>query len=201
MRIHSEKQNKTNGFTLIELVVAIGIFGIILVLMSNIVISVSKFALDNERRNDFISELDGAANIIKNDIRSAQELSVCSDNTLFRKSVDYVGTVEYYKLTTESDRLLWLQMNINCTTLPVGQTPKKIFLTSSETMKVDSSDPNAINITSAYDSLNSAQATNTLLYVRLTACSSDSIPAGGKIFDCVNNPYKYVFAISTRNVF
>jgi prepilin-type N-terminal cleavage/methylation domain-containing protein len=194
------------GFTLVELVVSIAIFAVILVLMSNIVISMSKFALDNERRNDFISELDNAANIIKNDLRSAQDLDVttCSGGGIFR-TVNNSGVTEYYKLvlgnpadSTEKDRLLWLQKDSTCGNLA---TPNRIFLTSSVTVKLDSNNASALSIKIANDSETSGQITNSLIYIQLTACSPSSLPVGGQLFNCTLNPYKYTFAISTRNIF
>lgn len=185
-----------------EMIVSISIFSIITVLMTSIVLSISKFALDNERRNDFIAELDNAANIIKNDLRSAQEVTRCSGRILRKISAGGLG-VEYYQLTTEPGihRLVWLQKTETCSDIASPAIAKKQYLTSGNTMKIDASNANAILVSQVNDSKTSAQTINSLIYITITACSSDAIPVTSRIFNCEagENPYKYVFGITSRN--
>jgi prepilin-type N-terminal cleavage/methylation domain-containing protein len=172
-----------NGFTLVELLVSIAIFAIISIVMSNIIISISKFSLENERRSDFLSQLDNAANAIQNDLRGAKSAGRCPDGRIFR----YDGN-KYYMLNITDDKVLWTEVfdGILCRIAPSGRS---IYLTS-----------NSLKINSVlYDSQDVGDGDpNTILYVLVEACDPDIHEGSAAIFDCSLNPYKYIFAITTR---
>jgi prepilin-type N-terminal cleavage/methylation domain-containing protein len=192
--------NKSAGFSLVETLVSIAIFAVISVLMSNIVIGMSRFSLDNERRSDFLSQLDNAANIIKNDLRGAQSMGICYSSTasvLYRNStVDVNNTIKKLGLQVVNNTLQWAEMSPSGCTFRTDVTPPlpiKTNLSSSDTIKIDS-----LKLARADDS--NATNPNTIVYIRIQACDSDLISTKKKIFDCTNNPYKYIFSITSRNV-
>ena len=203
MSIYKKKiyKNRLKGFSLVETLVSIAIFAVISVLMSNIVIGMSRFSLDNERRNDFLSQLDNSANIIKNDLRGAQNMGICNAGTLnailYRTStVDVNNNTKRFGLRVVNNILQWAEMPTTSCTFRTDSTPPlpvSTNLSSAQSIKIDS-----LTITSANDG--NATNPNTIVYIKVVACDLDSISQRRRIFDCTNNPYKYIFSITSRNV-
>lgn len=187
---YKKKKSAKKGFTLVELLVSIAIFSIMLVLMSNIVISMSRFSLENEWRTDFLTELDNVSNVVKNDLRSATEVVKCpSSNTIRRRDTNN----NYFKLEVINSELVWSETDLNCS---ARATPVRLS-TNNSLRFADIGSEAAIEVAQAEDSRAAGSVTNNLFYIRLQAC--DPVTGRSKpIFDCQRNPYRYMFAISSR---
>lgn len=184
----------TRGFTIMETLVCIAIFSVISVLMTNILLEVSKFSLENERRNDILTELDNAANVVKNDLRGSSKIGICKIGPAAQ--VYRLANGSYYKLGIDSTsgigKLAWFGTDNTCDTTNVDSTA----VTSSETIQVRN-----LRVANSIDTQNNpGSAKNSLVYIVMEVCDLDSVPASRKVFDCTNNPYSYVYAISTRVV-
>lgn len=183
---------KVTGFTIVEMLVCITIFSIISVLMTNILLETSRFSLDSERRNDILTELDNAANVIKNGLRGSSRIGICQS----RGTPAYVyrltnGT--YYKLAIDGasgvNKLVWFSTDSTCTA--TGSDPTGV--TSGEIMQVKN-----LRVANSIDIPNNPK--NSLIYIAMEVCDLNNVPANRRIFDCTSNPYSYFFAISTRSV-
>lgn len=195
------------GFTLLETLVAIVIFGIISVVMSSIVLNLVSFSVFTDRRIDFLNELSTAVGNIKNELRNAEFIDSCSvgpnpgiNRSLFisKKVGTYEAGKQFMQLSVDSDsnRLVWNTLATNpasqgnlCT---LSSTPSTEFLVSNS-IDIDTL---TINRTSDGDNKNS------LIYVSFNACDDPAVI--NKVFDCTESvkprdPYRYMFAISTRN--
>ena len=198
------RRTKYKGYTLMELLVSIAIFTIISVLMSNIVLNIAKFSLENERREDFLNEIDTVSNSIKNDLRGAAEVGMCSDvPSIYFKSNNSVYTLKpYFVLEKVSftlngvarTKLQWTNMNVDsiaktCASL---SNPITIPITSGTVIQISD-----VTVVRMQDNITASSANNNLLFVRINACDAENSDST-VIFDCHENPYSYQVAISTR---
>lgn len=199
-------QTNKRGFSLIELVVSLAIFGVMIVLMSSIVLSMARFSLENEYRSDILAQLDNVANTIKNDFRSAQKVDFCN-NKIHRTNVI---TVED-SLGNKTSSISYEDLKLDTVSLPSGGTSKRLAWFKSDSGCGDTSTvTKPLTSTSAMDISNLAQsvmgdsktsAKYNLIYIRLTVCDPVNPSRSFKVFDCTGskNPFKYVFGISTKN--
>lgn len=202
-----DKRSVPKGFTLMELIVTMAIFAIVSVLMSNIVLSIAAFSIQNEKKTDFLSELDGVANTIKNDLRGASEVGFCNlpdtSKAIYYKTTTNTQepTPRAYILTKDtpsngkSTRVIWKNVVVssgNCTYN--GATAPMIQISTPEIMHIT----NVSIARSCDDNVCASTSKNTLLFVLIEAC--DPLPQNKKksIFDCTENPYRYEMAITTR---
>ncbi len=189
------------GFTLAEMLVSIAIFAIMSVLMSNIVLDIAKFSIDSERRTDLLTELDSTANVVKNDMRGAKAIGICTNmEKVYRTSTEYSPNKSFV-LTTSQNALQWEEVVLSATTpitctLVSGSTPIVINSPSSGGYSGSFTIKN-FDISMSTDG-NTANL-NTLFYFHLQVCDPDD---GRKtyVFDCNRNLYNYVFGVSTRNI-
>lgn len=148
----------------------------------------ARFSLQNERRNDLLTEIDNAANVIKNDLRGAKEIGICTSSSV--KSIykkDDAGNAS--KLGVLKGKLVWLRINLS--TCSGTEVEKELTTTQLVNVKT-------LQVSYSIDSLNSNDTNlNTLLYIN--AEIYDNAPRD-KVFDPEKNPYSYVFAISTRKI-
>ncbi len=199
------------GFTLVELVLSLGIFGIVTVIMSGIVINLAGIAYFLDRRNDFLVELESAVSVIRNEMRNAQKIGLCPSSNysvgsniltqgvyLVKNVVGTNSTPLAYAIYVDDQSSLVLallqgnpeQTQQQCV-LNAVVTPQKL---TSQNIKVQN-----FQVRFSQDQ----KSENTVLYMLFEACDDDSIP--NKIFTCRSSndnnakPYRYVFSMSTRN--
>lgn len=204
------------GFTLMELLVSMAIFSVVAVLMSNIVLTIAAFSLDNERRTDFLFELDGVGNTIKNDLRSSQTVGSCkldaSDTVFFKDPIPVSGINLFYALEKVSkvvsgqtvNQLQWTNIQTPAGTPSVCSRTTAIPVPSPKLV----SSPTVMNISDfkisiSYD--NALSPTNSLLFVMIDSCDPTNPSVKKAIFACpvsgiAGNPYRYEIAINTRGV-
>lgn len=204
-----QKLKKTKiktGFTLIETVVSIAIFGIVMVAMTGIVLNLMKISVATDRRNDFLSELNIAVTNIKNELRNSETVNVCrktvtpgSNRLLYYVKKDSAGQEYARQLGIEGERLSWRLLEGvpgSTNVCDVNEAIAPQFLTT-DTIKIDQLTFNTVN--------DSADVANYLIYTSFRACDSERIR--NKIFNCSTsataselNPYYYMFAITSRNI-
>lgn len=209
----TKSNNLKKGFTLMETLISIAIFGIILVSMTGIVLNLIKVSILTDRRNDFLNELNNAVGNIKNEMRNAETIGICKAGATPGPNGDlYIAkksnaTVDpYLQLSVEINpssklgRLVWYTLTTNPATdsnpnkCTVDTTKPAKYLTS-ETLDISNLTFNSVN--------DSADIPNFLIYASFWACDVPSVV--NKVFDCTapnpsdKSPYKYMFAISTRN--
>jgi prepilin-type N-terminal cleavage/methylation domain-containing protein len=204
-------QNKSKGFTLVELLVSIAIFGIISVVMTGIVLNMASVSYTVDRRTDFLNNLEAAVTSIKNEMRNAQSMGSCKSSVpnqppsfyIIRKPVTRSAggnpVSEGEQLKIESDRLVWRTLD-----------PLNLPTTSNNLCNLDTTIPIPDYLTNSnmlIQNLNFVTSTdtagkNTTLYTSFEACDAASVKR--KIFSCDTTkdnlkPYRYMFAITTRN--
>lgn len=203
MSIVQKKKPNTAGYTLIEVLVSIAVFGIISVVMTGIVISMGSLSLTVDRRTDFLSELEGTATILKNEMRTAAKLGFCDAPTGVPASLYIVakpnvsGSVKYFKVGTVQEnrttKLVLTQLrDVVGNTCNENSAPQIQKLTSDRIQIQNLSFIKSVKTSTL-------QNPDTIIYVSFEACDSDNIPR--KTFSCesTQNPYRYAFAVSTRN--
>jgi prepilin-type N-terminal cleavage/methylation domain-containing protein len=204
------KNKKQKGFTLIEVLISLLIFGIIAVVVSSIVINMISVAIYTDRRNDILTEINNSVANIRNEMRNASIINTCPsgnnptnpNQSLFIVKKDGVpgeGSVRRLHVNTNG-RLAWIELSqypggapgqTNCVDAS-GAQPQ--FL-SSQSVRVQNLQTRVvlqpIGGQSAY-----------LIYITFLICDLNENP----VFDCrtPNNansftPYRYLFAVSTRN--
>jgi len=194
----TKKQNM--GFTLIEMLVSIAVFGIVAVIMTGIILNMASVSYTVDRRTDFLNIIETSANNIKNEMRNAANMGLCSgtEKSIFvtKKPITRIigqpPVQESYQLIVDQNQLVWKQLTAapisgNCVVTSNKETitPKSMFIQN-------------LTITISTDS----SGKNTLVFISFEACDSQSTRR--KIFNCDTtannvNPYRYMFAISTRN--
>lgn len=191
------------GFTLIEMLVSIAVFGIVSVVMTGIVLNMASVSYTVDRRTDFLNDLEAAVNSIKNDMRNAQSLGLCNGAVGQPKSIyvtrkpitrdPAVGPVqESLQLSIDSNRLAWKRL----TSAPVAGN----CITTGSPEYLSNANMLIQNLSVVTSTDTSAQ--NTLLFTSFEACDANSVKR--KVFNCDTskpnvNPYRYMFAITTRN--
>lgn len=195
------KKKKMSGFTLVEMLISIAVFGIVAITMTGIILSIASISYTVDRRNDFLNAIELATNNIKNEMRNAASMGKCSNNSLFvikkPKIVNEGQPVqESYQLTlNQQNQLVWQKLNsINSNGDCTVSNDDSIEIITSESLRIQN-----LNINLVKDSSNK----NTLVFVSFEACDSASVPR--KIFICDRDadnysPYRHMFAISTRNL-
>jgi prepilin-type N-terminal cleavage/methylation domain-containing protein len=203
---NKRNSDKPEGFTLMEMLVSMAIFAVISVLMSNIVLSIASFSLDNERRTDFLAELDGIANNIKNDLRGTNEIGFCDISGVkylyYLNPNDPNGTnlSHHYVLTTNAAGTQAIWKNVVYTPATKGCSFSGANSTPIQISAVDTLNIQKVSIARACEDKTCVSAKNTLLYVMLDTCDPVNSTVKKRIFDCAKNPYRYEMAISTRNI-
>lgn len=209
--VNKASKKSERGFTLVELVISLGIFGIVTVIMSGTVINLASIAYFLDRRNDFLAEIESAVSVIRNEMRNAQKIGLCPSNSssfgsnilrqgvyLVKRTVANNSTPLAYAIYLDNQSSLVLsllqgdpeQTQQQCI-LNTASTPQKL---TSQNMKVQN-----FQVRFSQDQ----KQENTVLYMLFEACDADSIP--NQIFYCSGSnsndvkPYRYVFSISTRN--
>ncbi|MFW5720236.1 MAG: PulJ/GspJ family protein [Candidatus Dojkabacteria bacterium] len=186
------------GFTIMETLVSIAIFSIVSVFMSSIIINLATFALDTERTNDFIFELDNAASVIKNQVRAADTVKRCPNGLLIERT--YGSSDPVYMLlradTVSDDEGRLIMATLDGSDCSSSEKANPTILTSDTVVQVQN-----LRVTIDDDGNKDAEAKNTLLYIVVQACDPHEIEER-KVFSCDDdkNPYKYIFGVSTRNV-
>jgi prepilin-type N-terminal cleavage/methylation domain-containing protein len=198
-RLKLKLKQKIKGFSLMEMLVSIAIFGIMSIYMSNIIISMARFSMLNDIRNDLVSELDNAAAKLKNDLRGAEQIDVCkrpgnNKNFITRR----VNGINFILDVDAQNRLVWFRMGGACN--PAIGNPEAI-LTSNTLLRIDNSMPlpggggstNGLSVSIAEDGRSSNP--NRLISIAIDACDINQ-----RVYSCDGNRnYRYFIAISSRN--
>lgn len=190
MKSKQVTKKEKKGFTLLELLVAMAIFVMVSVVMSNIIITNVRFALDVQRRTKFVSELDRLANNIKNSMRVSGALCTNLGIPKYIYARDPNGDIK--RLVVNADhRIAWQYVDKNnCTTV---LNRDLVPLTSSFIRVHD------MKVSSVSTIVNPGLLpSNTMVFVSVEACDENNI-----VFDCTNNPdlyrpYRFKFGVSTK---
>jgi prepilin-type N-terminal cleavage/methylation domain-containing protein len=204
--IKRKKNRNKKGFTLVEAVISIAIFGMITIFMTNFIMSVVKFSVDNEKRADIMIDLDKVATTIKNELRTAEGIQIVNDGGI--KCINYNKGTETYNVVREDDgsnnshrdRIFISNIGNGNTGCHKGSNSRYLNDRSIVSISNFELDFDGSNISP------NSWSNNNILYVIITACDSDDygIPeeSGNKIFACNAdlNPYLYIFGITTKNL-
>lgn len=182
---------KIVGFTLIEAVISIALFGIITVFMSNFVLSVGKFTLDNDKRNDILNDIEATSTILRNEIRNAREVTVDDENSdCIELSGGYNRIIRLAEVSNGTE--LIIEEGSTCGSGTAGTVLKKT--NNARISKVQ-------NLEFSFNSLVGVND-NSFYYlvVRVQFCDSDAYGItddAEKIFGCSSNsnPYYSVFSV------
>lgn len=202
MFVKKLKKSK-KGFTLLEMLVSIAIFGIVSVIMTGIVLNMASVSYTVDRRTDFLNELEATVNNVKNEMRNAQSMGLCNGAANQPKSLYVVRkpitrdpavgpVIESIQLVVTNNRLSWMTLTGTPTAGNCQTTGAPEFL-SNTTMMIQN-----LSVVTSTDS----GGQNVLLFTSFEACDAPSVKR--KVFSCDTNqanlnPYRYMFAITTRN--
>lgn len=200
-----KKLNKNReGFTLVEAVVSIAIFGLITIFMTNFIMSVVKFSVDNEKRADMMIDLDRAATTIKNELRTASEINIYEVGAGTNRCINFKKGDETYNIVRENiggndnrDRLVLSNLGNGGSGCGISSTNRRNLNDNSIVSILD------FDIDSEATTFSDGSISNNhIVYVRIMACDSDDYQTEDKIFSCddTQNPYVYIFGITTKNL-
>lgn len=182
------------GFTLLEILISVALFGAISVVFSNILLSVLSFSYKSDMKSDILYEINGFTSFIRNKVRVADRVEVCS------------------QLYNNADSK-FLLFNRGAVTGIFFNAEGKLKFYSQNTM-LQCNGVNLLNLSPTLD-LNSSNLTvsnlrisrytdggsNSIVFISIEVCDPN---VGGNarniVFDCDRNPYKSLFAISTRKI-
>jgi prepilin-type N-terminal cleavage/methylation domain-containing protein len=85
--------SSSGGFSLVELLITLGIFGILMALVTNIIVINLKAARRIKARSYAREESSFMLNVLKKDVRNAEEVTDLGGNEILIKIVDDVGGV------------------------------------------------------------------------------------------------------------
>ena len=78
---NKQKLDERRGYSLIELLIAMFIFGVIMIMFTQIMMSALKVSQENYVRAKFRSSITDILDLVKRDIRNADFISDCMDST------------------------------------------------------------------------------------------------------------------------
>lgn len=179
------------GFTLLEVILSISVFGIISVTLTNIVLSITYISSNLDRRNDVLHVINTIDAILGNEIRAADKVVFCnqSNQNGFYLVRNLQNTVIYKLIKSQNDSLVLQELN--------NEPTNCIFVPQLPTLTLNPNDIKIINFSIKYSSDSS---NNLLIYVSFQVCDGDDIPKQKIVFNCNNNPYKHVFAVSNKKL-
>jgi prepilin-type N-terminal cleavage/methylation domain-containing protein len=207
------RKKSKKGLSLIELVISLGVFGIVTVVMSGTVVNLASLAHFLDRRNDFLVEVESAVGVIRNDIRNARKVGVCNAN-----NNPYVGpnilTQGIYIVRRDGgnnptpitsaihidnqSRLVLARLQGN----PEQTQNQCVLNTSSNPQYLVSQNIKVQNLDARISQ--DQKGENSVIYILFEACDADDVV--NKIFTCRSpngspaKPFRYIFAISTRTI-
>lgn len=201
---------KTKGFTLVEAVISIALFGIITIFMSNFIITIGKFTFDNDRRSDISADVDAISTFIKNELRNATELSIGRNG----ECIMYEKNEKNYAISLTRERTNDRKYIILSSVIPGSNEALVCPDESTSTLSVirQINNPDTSKILNLNFELFAKSVGNTnLLRGTIVACDADATVNGGgatneqalmnerRIFSCDlnENPYILSFAVAT----
>lgn len=179
------------GFTILEALVSIAIFGIISVVLGNILLSVMAVSLSIDRRNEVLYEIMSITSNIQNEIRSADKVNICNNLNVLGLLIVKGSSLRF--IFSHSNALWQLSSNSNnnvsCQDLARVNRDNGTRLHSSDIVVLD------FAIKASSDG-----GKNALVYISFSVCDAESVKPAHRAFDCDRNPYKHLFAVATRSI-
>lgn len=207
------KSSKKKGFSLFELIISILIFGIVLVVMSNMVMGIANLSYVNDKRLDMINQVNYMTTYIKNTVRDVKSIGTCSTlggiatnspvllietNT---ESTTGNPTTTKYTLRLNSQSLVLVKAT-SASTQSDGCTdqsgPNNITTLSSSKLNVPS-----FSFRESVNNGNGVRPTK-VIYIMIELCDTGNRP----IYACQDdvskniykNTYKHAFGITVRTI-
>jgi prepilin-type N-terminal cleavage/methylation domain-containing protein len=195
---------KRKGFSLFELLISLVIFGIITVVMSNLVASVANLSYVNDKRLDMIKQVDYLTNFVKNILRDSIRVETCKNYT--NTPVLYIETKLEQQSGAPVTMKYILRMEDNAIKLQdasASVNENNCQIGSSGTTVLTSNKYTVINFNFRFSIENgNTIRPSKLVYIILELCDSGT----RAIYECpdaskniVGNPYKHAFGITIRN--
>lgn len=179
------------GYTLLEVIVSIGIFGIVSITLSNVLLNISYLSNSMDRRNEILHLINSITTIISNEIMASDKITFCpsNNNTAFYLERSFGNNV-VYKLIRFSNNNLLLQESSSVPNNCQIQNP-------SQTLVLNTNDTKITNFATRYSTDGND---NLLIYILFNLCDNDNVPASRVVFKCNQNPYKHVFAVNYKKI-